>query len=342
MDLWTESGQSSETVLFTFDSSLFQLEENVLWTAPGVTANLEQLSQNPETGICELLLTINHSENESANELLTFLIENHDQSETAQLSARIFLTPVSDNGVTSGTERSLTLQINGQPLVEKIVSVQFDLNDNGSVDIQDLVRFARVFGQNTEENPQSSHSDFNGDSRIDISDLVLFARHFGEKAPINPSFASTDTQLLSSAGTSTLSASSTSEELSVLSFSTESIPAEVSASEKQTVFLEATSLSPASAAPKSNTQEFPPYREIPFISKHDHLLSSFPDSPKSTAVNTNFSEIEISETDWETILTSEYSREKEFQILDEIFEKDQKFPLENGMWGLKNFSGRVK
>ena len=54
----------------------------------------------------------------------------------------------------------------------------WDVNGDGTVNIQDLVLVANEFGQSGE----SLKGDVNGDGTVNIQDLVLVALHFGEDA----------------------------------------------------------------------------------------------------------------------------------------------------------------
>lgn len=57
-----------------------------------------------------------------------------------------------------------------------LVKGPWDVNDDGEVDISDLVLVASNFGKEGENIP----GDINGDGRVDIKDLILAGRHFGE------------------------------------------------------------------------------------------------------------------------------------------------------------------
>ena len=61
----------------------------------------------------------------------------------------------------------------------------WDVNDDGQVDINDLVLVERHFGEKIEA-PVSPNPDVNGDGTVDISDLVLVGIHFGEKTEKSP------------------------------------------------------------------------------------------------------------------------------------------------------------
>ena len=63
----------------------------------------------------------------------------------------------------------------------------WDINDDGTVNIQDLVLIANDFGADV---PENAKTDVNQDGSVDILDLVLVAAHFGEStneaAPQSP------------------------------------------------------------------------------------------------------------------------------------------------------------
>ncbi|MDE0396575.1 MAG: sulfatase-like hydrolase/transferase [Candidatus Poribacteria bacterium] len=73
------------------------------------------------------------------------------------------------------------------PDIQEQVIVQtlpWDINDDGIVNIQDLILVSNSFGV---EAPQHPKVDVNKDGRIDIIDLLLVAVHFGEcSAPASP------------------------------------------------------------------------------------------------------------------------------------------------------------
>ena len=71
-------------------------------------------------------------------------------------------------------------------------TLPWDINNDGIVDIQDLILVSNNFG---EEAPKHLKVDVNKDSRVDIIDLLFVAAHFGESS--NSSAPSTSTPLLS-------------------------------------------------------------------------------------------------------------------------------------------------
>ena len=56
-------------------------------------------------------------------------------------------------------------------------TLPWDINDDGTVDIQDLILVSNSFGEASSEYPKS---DINKDGQVDIIDLLLVATHFGE------------------------------------------------------------------------------------------------------------------------------------------------------------------
>jgi len=57
-----------------------------------------------------------------------------------------------------------------------------DLDQNGRVDGQDLLRFARRFGSRLGEILYSPSADFNSDGIVDGQDLAVLANNFGKSS----------------------------------------------------------------------------------------------------------------------------------------------------------------
>ena len=81
----------------------------------------------------------------------------------------------------------------------------WDINNNGVVDIQDLILVSNSFGEEPSEYPKA---DINKDGRVDIIDLLLVAAHFGEScnaaaplisAPLPPEHAALANEWLTEA-----------------------------------------------------------------------------------------------------------------------------------------------
>ena len=81
---------------------------------------------------------------------------------------------------TSGTDSAMIAEVTTTTTIEMPPPppppTPWDVNDDGIVDIRDLVLVAGQFGQSEE----SLEGDVNGDGIVDILDLVLVASHFGE------------------------------------------------------------------------------------------------------------------------------------------------------------------
>ena len=79
---------------------------------------------------------------------------------------------------TSGTNSMMTAEITTTTTIEMPPPppTPWDVNDDGVVNIQDLVFVASQFGESGED----LKADLNGDGTVNIQDLVIVASHFGE------------------------------------------------------------------------------------------------------------------------------------------------------------------
>lgn len=163
VEMWYEEG-IDKTFTMEYNSDLYTLDTESCRTQEGATLQFSDV--NVENGITTLTVSLDASDfvTNGANTLL----------------ASLKLTPNdSTNNLTVGESAEGIVWVNGDALATTVYSVIYDLNESGSVEINDLVAFARLFGQKTAENPNAWKADFNCDERVDISDLVLFARNFG-------------------------------------------------------------------------------------------------------------------------------------------------------------------
>ena len=76
---------------------------------------------------------------------------------------------------TSGTDSTMTAGVTTTTTIE-VPPTPWDVNDDGTVNIQDLVLVANEFG----ESGEGLKGDLNGDGTVNIQDLVIVASHFGE------------------------------------------------------------------------------------------------------------------------------------------------------------------
>ncbi len=71
-------------------------------------------------------------------------------------------------------------------LIEKVIKITLlmgDINDDGKVDSDDLIIFAKSFGTKIGDSDYNEKCDFNGDGKVDAEDLLLLAKNFGTQAP---------------------------------------------------------------------------------------------------------------------------------------------------------------
>jgi uncharacterized membrane protein len=97
---------------------------------------------------------------------------------TLTVTGDLFTTP-GDYAIsvtaTSGTDRTMTAEVTTTTTIE--MPTPWDVNDDGTVNIQDLVLVAAQLG----ESGEGLKGDINGDGIVNIQDLVIVASHLGEE-----------------------------------------------------------------------------------------------------------------------------------------------------------------
>ena len=81
---------------------------------------------------------------------------------------------------TSGADSTMTAEVTTTTTIE-MPPTPWDVNDDGIVDIRDLVLVANEFGESGED----LKGDLNGDGTVNIQDLVIVASHLGEDTSSN-------------------------------------------------------------------------------------------------------------------------------------------------------------
>ena len=61
-----------------------------------------------------------------------------------------------------------------------VVTIQGDINGDGTVNILDAIRLAGAFGAEPGDQNWNPNADINGDGRVNILDAIILAGHFGE------------------------------------------------------------------------------------------------------------------------------------------------------------------
>ncbi|MBQ2822590.1 MAG: hypothetical protein IJF17_13535 [Thermoguttaceae bacterium] len=169
--LWDEANFESVQVSFVENS------ENILQIDAVVKTEVKigRVDENAGTGASALIASICLKPASDANSGVKLALKNE---EVASMSSGFELVAdsiwVTDRNEVSVYAEDLTGSL------PNVYPVPYDLNDDGSVGINDLVLFARNYGKITSESEMAVFCDFDASGSVGINDLVLFARNYGK------------------------------------------------------------------------------------------------------------------------------------------------------------------
>ena len=109
----------------------------------------------------------------------------------------VSFNPIPAQSASSESVQGLPILINGaEPgATPQVTRVCYDMVEDGQINIQDLVAFARQFGKKSPEPGTFLAGDFNRNGEVEIQDLVWFARNFGLKTANSDSLTFPDEYL---------------------------------------------------------------------------------------------------------------------------------------------------
>ena len=118
------------------------------------------------------------------SELYDYLDDPNETVNVVDLPENAELVEDLSNRLRAGWKEAMS---NGQEHIPIPHALPWDINNDGIVDIQDLILVSNSFGEETLEYPKA---DVNNDGHVDIIDLLLIAAHLGESctasAPSTP------------------------------------------------------------------------------------------------------------------------------------------------------------
>lgn len=196
-----ENGMKTYSALITFDPQLFDPWENgeatVLWdevhfesVTVSAVENMEntlrieavakaeakvgRVDSSSETGSAALIASICFKPAAGVNSGVELELENGEPiSQTAGLKF------VADSIRTTDLNGSSIQAEDATGVLPKVHPVPYDLNDDGSVGIEDLVLLSQNWGKDSESD-MAVFCDFDASGSVEIRDLVLFAQNFGK------------------------------------------------------------------------------------------------------------------------------------------------------------------
>jgi len=103
---------------------------------------------------------------------------------------RIKFKAIKDGGTRVAVSSFVGFDSQNRPLdfllIEKVIKITLlmgDINDDGKVNSEDLIIFAKAFGTKIGDTYYNEKCDLNGDGKVDADDLLLLAKNFGTSAP---------------------------------------------------------------------------------------------------------------------------------------------------------------
>ena len=119
-----------------------------------------------------------YTEFQKQRELYDYSLDPHSDHNIAHLPENAELVAYLRERLQAGWQEALPEEQGRMPLLQKL---PWDINNDGIVDIQDLLLVSKSFRAESLEYPKV---DVNQDGKIDIVDLLLVAAHYGES--VNP------------------------------------------------------------------------------------------------------------------------------------------------------------
>lgn len=159
--------QSSETIQFeiAYNSRIFAFE-SFNFVQSGTKLTCEEIPSEEE-GIGFLRVSVQKSEEFSSEESLT---------------AALNFKPASKSGITVEEEAdwAFTLKTNeNQSKSCNAYAVPYDLDEDGAIASEDLSIFSYRFNEKTSSSEDFLSEDFDQNGYVDVLDLILFAQNFG-------------------------------------------------------------------------------------------------------------------------------------------------------------------
>ncbi len=161
LEIWSETFED-RTFDISYNSELYELDAEACKALKGYGLTIKELKTE---GKISITLT--------------------SESETAQVTENTLLAAIrfkaksgTNGGLSAGESADWVATVGDEMKTSQAFSVAYDMNNDGAVNINDLVNFARLFGSSGD----NAQADFDSSGNVDINDLVLFARNFNVTA----------------------------------------------------------------------------------------------------------------------------------------------------------------